>query len=383
MKLAHLQSTAETDSKRPKYQRIRDHLYSEIRAGRLAPGQSLPTEARLVESLGFSRHTVRQALAELENDGVIERVQGRGTFVTTEQQRLARQQVNVFAFIAPELQSGMYPSFLNGFQQACASCQHQTMVGNSGNDVGRQADLLMQMMVQAVGGIAIVPTTMPETPPHQIKLLQQSQIPVVMCHRSVQGVAAPSVVYSGREIGLLAGEHLRDQGHRRIAIVFMRRYSMVSEYERGLRDAFENAGISSDGVIAVEYGTDAAAPDPRAVEALQSSIAKLLAQPNRPTAIYCGNGNDAEIVYLQATKMGLSVPGDISLVCFNSTLRGHGLANRISTVAVDECELGRRAAELLHEMRTGKRAIDNEERFEFPASLLPGETVGPVSAGEA
>jgi GntR family transcriptional regulator of arabinose operon len=379
MKSTDLQSTTETDSRRPKYQRIRDHLYSEIRAGRLAPGQSLPTEARLVESLGFSRHTVRQALAELENDGVIERVQGRGTFVTTEQQRLARQQMNVFAFVAPELQSGMYPSFLHGFQQACASCQHQTMVGNSGNDVGRQADLLMQMMVQAVGGIAIVPTTMPETPSHQIKLLQQSQIPVVMCHRSVQGVAAPSVVYCGREIGLLAGEHLRDQGHRRIAIVFMRRYSMVSEYERGLRDAFENAGLSSDGVIAVEYGTDAAAPDPRAVEALQNSIAKLLSQPNRPTAIYCGNGNDAEIVYLQATKMGLSIPGDISLVCFNSTLRGHGLANRITTVAIDECELGRRAAELLHDMRTGKRALDNEERFEFRASLLPGETVGPAA----
>jgi GntR family transcriptional regulator len=75
MKSTDLQSTTETDSRRPKYQRIRDHLYSEIRAGRLAPGQSLPTEARLVESLGFSRHTVRQALAELENDGVIERVQ--------------------------------------------------------------------------------------------------------------------------------------------------------------------------------------------------------------------------------------------------------------------------------------------------------------------
>jgi DNA-binding LacI/PurR family transcriptional regulator len=288
--------------------------------------------------------------------------------------------MNVFAFIAPELQSGMYPSFLHGYHQACANRQHQTMVGSSGNDVGRQADLLMQMIVQAIGGIAIVPTTMPETPPHQIKLLQQSQIPVVMCHRGVQGVATPSVVYNGREMGLLAGEYLRDQGHRRITVLFMHRYSMACEYERGMRDAFESVGLSSDGITAVEYAVDPTIRHPRATESLQRTIASLLAQVDRPTAVFCGNAHDAEIVYLQATSMGLSIPGDLSLICVNSTLRGHGLASRISTVAVDECELGKKAAELLHEMRTGKRALDNEERIEFRASLLPGETIAPPSA---
>ena len=367
---------------RPKYQRVRDHLYAEILSGRLAPGLCLPTEAKLAESLGLSRQTVRQAFSALEDDGIIVRRRGLGTFVTTEQQRHSRRQLNVFAFVAPELQTGVSPAFLHGFQQACATCQHQTMVGNSGNDIGRQADLLVQLTVQSVGGIAIVPTTMPETPLHHIKLLQQSQIPVVMCHRRVQGIMAPSVVYSGREIGRMAGEHLRDHGHRQIAMLHMRRYSMVDDYERGLRDAFENVGLNSAGVISVGYETDLPSPNPQAVEALQNAIAMLLAKSDRPTAIYCGNGDDAETVYLQATSMGLSIPGDLSLVCFNSKLRGHGLAGRISTVAIDECELGRRGAELLYEMRSGKRAIDNDEQFQFQTSILPGETVGPATGSK-
>ena len=365
---------------RPKYQQVFDHLSGQIRSGHLAPGQPLPTEARLIESLGMSRTTIRQALAQLENDGVIERIQGRGTFVTTEQQRHSRQQLKVFAFVAPELQTGIYPSFLHGFQQTCSSYQHQAMIAGSNNDVGHQADVLIQMTVQAVGGVAIVPITRPETPAHQIQLLQQSQIPVVMCHRRIHGVTAPSVIYSGRKIGLMAGSHLREHGHRRIAMLHMRRYSIVDDYERGLRDAFENVGLSSAGVISVEYGTDFPSPNPAAVDALQKAIAMLLAKSDRPTAIYCGNGDDAETVYLQATSMGLSIPRDLSIVCFNSQLRGHGLAGRISTVAVDECGLGRRAAELLYEMRSGKRPLDNDEQFEFPTSMLSGETVGPAAA---
>src|SRR4051812_17403604 len=84
---------------RPKYQRVRDQLYAEIHSGRLEPGCSLPTEAKLAESMGLSRQTVRQAFAELEEDGVIIRVRGRGTFVATQQQRVAKKQSNLFAFI--------------------------------------------------------------------------------------------------------------------------------------------------------------------------------------------------------------------------------------------------------------------------------------------
>src|SRR5690606_3192507 len=196
-----------------KYQRILDHLMAEIFTGRLAPGNALPTEAELCRSLGMSRGTVRQALAELESSGFIYRVQGRGTFVTTEQQRQSRQQQDVFALIAPQLREGLYPSLVHGFEQATAGCQHQAVVSNSGNDVAKQGDLVLQMIDRAVGGVAMVPTTASATPVYQIRQLQEHQIPVVFCHRSVEGVSAPCVTWSGREVGLKAGAALRELGH--------------------------------------------------------------------------------------------------------------------------------------------------------------------------
>ena len=59
----------------------RDKIEELIQNNTLAPGDKLPKETKLAQMLGVSRITVREALRLLEEDGVIVRHQGRGTFV--------------------------------------------------------------------------------------------------------------------------------------------------------------------------------------------------------------------------------------------------------------------------------------------------------------
>src|SRR5258708_15204521 len=56
-------------------------LHDEIDRGVLAPGDALPTEQTLCDQFGVSRITVRRALADLAEQGYIERRQGVGSFV--------------------------------------------------------------------------------------------------------------------------------------------------------------------------------------------------------------------------------------------------------------------------------------------------------------
>jgi GntR family transcriptional regulator len=66
----------------PLYATIAGRAEARIRAGEWAPGDRLPPERELCGDLGVSRATLRQALAELEQRGLVSRHQGRGTFVT-------------------------------------------------------------------------------------------------------------------------------------------------------------------------------------------------------------------------------------------------------------------------------------------------------------
>jgi len=66
----------------PIYQQLVDSLSSAIKSGELSHGSKLPTVQEVSEELKVARGTVKRAYDELEHAGLIEKVQGRGTFVS-------------------------------------------------------------------------------------------------------------------------------------------------------------------------------------------------------------------------------------------------------------------------------------------------------------
>lgn len=68
--------------KTPLYKTIYDDIYMKIQNGTYAVGDLLPSEMELEAFYNVSRTPVRQALNELENDGYIYRLQGKGSFVS-------------------------------------------------------------------------------------------------------------------------------------------------------------------------------------------------------------------------------------------------------------------------------------------------------------
>jgi GntR family transcriptional regulator len=74
----------------PKYHRVADQIRRLIRNGMYGPGDQMPTEASLADRFRVSLPTVRQAIAVLRAEGLLESRQGVGTFVKSEQ-RLQRR----------------------------------------------------------------------------------------------------------------------------------------------------------------------------------------------------------------------------------------------------------------------------------------------------
>ena len=65
----------------PKYVQIQNYILQKIESGEYAAGDKIPSEIELARQFDVSRLTVNTAVKELANSGIVERVQGKGTFV--------------------------------------------------------------------------------------------------------------------------------------------------------------------------------------------------------------------------------------------------------------------------------------------------------------
>jgi GntR family transcriptional regulator len=92
----------------PLYYQLENILREKIRSGELAEDEKLPTENELIEQYGVSRITVRQALSTLVKEGLVERIPGRGTFVT--KRPLAKGTMRLTGFIEDTIGAGMEAS---------------------------------------------------------------------------------------------------------------------------------------------------------------------------------------------------------------------------------------------------------------------------------
>ncbi|MGJ4939490.1 GntR family transcriptional regulator [Bradyrhizobium sp. HKCCYLS1011] len=90
-----------SDARLPLYQRLRDHLAERIASHAWRPGEAIPTEAELAAAHGLSIGTVRKAIDCLVAEGILERQQGRGTYV-----RRARFNSSLFRFFRFQSESG-------------------------------------------------------------------------------------------------------------------------------------------------------------------------------------------------------------------------------------------------------------------------------------
>lgn len=66
----------------PLWRQVADDIAAQVKSGELPPGSRLPAEPELAEIYGVARGTVRRAVAELREGGVVVVSRGLGTFVT-------------------------------------------------------------------------------------------------------------------------------------------------------------------------------------------------------------------------------------------------------------------------------------------------------------
>lgn len=95
------------DNYAPIYLQIKNMILNDIKEGKLAPGHKVLSERDLAEMFNTSRMTARHALLELENEGIIERRLGLGSFISSN--KIIRDFMTFESFTKTMLGKGLNP----------------------------------------------------------------------------------------------------------------------------------------------------------------------------------------------------------------------------------------------------------------------------------
>ena len=105
---------------------------------------------------------------------------------------------------------------------------------------------------------------------------------------------------------------------------------------------------------------------------------ELLDLPDRPSAIFAGNDQQALGVYEAARQRGLRIPQDLSVVGFDDLPVARWVSPPLTTVRQPLAEMGRAAAEMLGGLIEG--APLRSRRLELSTELITRESTGPAGA---
>ncbi|MEM7576023.1 MAG: GntR family transcriptional regulator [Planctomycetota bacterium] len=311
---------------RPLYKIVKQSLIDAIEAGTFKPGSRLPSTKEISRQMSVSLVTAHRALQELVTGGVLERTQGRGTFVI-ERSRRASPRYRLGVWMQPEASMADYyhSQLFEGMRQAAQDRQVELMVTRMQQDPTAGAD----------GVLVINPTT--ESLSHVTDRLGKDQaVAVVGARSAVADVASFDV--DNRQLAEQAVRHLYKLGHRRIAYVGGAGELPNSVDRReGFAAACNAMGMGQDDCPVFE----AKAWQLDAKEKMD--LSRLLNGPGRPTAVFAGGYYLALDLYEVASGLGLGVPDDLSVVGVDNPPSSSYLSPALTTFAQPLIELGNQA----------------------------------------
>jgi LacI family transcriptional regulator len=253
------------------------------------------------------------------------------------------------------------PFFTDVVHGAEAVAEHHgamVIVCNSGEDIARERRHLEMLEEQRVLGVLITPVD--DSRESQLELLIGRGTPVVLVDRGAGQRNRCSVAVDDVLGGHLAGAHLVEQGHARIAFVggpvngparsmphgrdpdYSFSIRQVADRHEGLANALSEAGNRPPSVITTANLTVAAG---------RRAVAELADLPadSRPTAVFCANDLVALGALQEMTLRGWKVPDDIAIVGYDDIDFAAAAAVPLSSVRQPREQLGRSAAQLLLE----------------------------------
>ena len=351
-----------------KYERIVSWVQTEIENGALSRGDKLPSENELMERFRVSRQTVRRAMEELTEKGVVEGRRGSGTYVTVNTRRYTAGKEIRIAVMLTYVDTYIFPSIIKGIESVLSSEGCTLQIAMTDNAVEKERMLLKEFIhTQSVDGIIAetVKSALPNPNMELYREIENMGIPVLFVNSYYKELDIPHISMDDRKAGYLAAKHLAECGHTRIGGIFKADDGQGHLRYAGYTDALmeQEIKIRGDQVIWI---------DSEELRTMGEESAKFLKRLKGCTSCVCYNDETAYKIVEIFRKSGYRVPEDLSVVGIDNSGLAKFCPVPLTSVENPVEKLGRTAAE-----RMTWKIFRNEEMetVEFEPQLIMRNSV--------
>ncbi|MBD2872069.1 GntR family transcriptional regulator [Paenibacillus arenilitoris] len=321
----------------PKYRQVKDYVLLQIENNELGEDGRIPSESEFSKLLDVSSITVRKALTELVNEGVIYRVRGRGSFVSNRASMPADKAPHYVTLIisGKDMNDSSYMQIIKGIQSYLSQQDCKLIIEFVENDFEQERELVLKLTLTETRGLLIYSAD-PDAAKAYLNELRKKRMPFVMLDRSPPGYPADSVTCNNHDGAYEAVQYLIAQGYTRIGFAAYD-FHLSTEADRynGYRHALSDAGL---------------APSPDIMflrKALDYSEMASLIRRGELTALFCANDRRALEAIDRLSMLGVRIPDQLSVMGFDDFEGSKFAKVPLSTVKQYFENLGYEGAKLL------------------------------------
>lgn len=274
--------------------------------------------------------------------------------------------------IFPTIDNAIFAKAIDSLQRRLAEAGHQLLIATNDYSPATEEGQALNLLTRGADGLLLCGIGQR---PALLARLKARAVPVVhvMSWPPPPGLAC--VGFDNARAMAQVVRYLLDLGHRRIAMLagVTRDNDRAAARLAGVRDALAAAGLELPPVYVAErrYGLAAA----------REGLQQLMRPPTPPTAVICGNDVLAFGALLEAQRLGIEVPRELSIVGFDDLELASHLQPALTTVHVPAEAMWRAAAEqvlaMLRMLRGGEAPPDVEVEVSL---VVRGSTAPPATS---
>ena len=338
-----------------KYQMIADEIKEKIIAQIFKLNEPITPELQLQKEYQVSRHTVRQAIAILVNEGYLRKEKGSGTYVDDAYKKVSesRKKQKTIGVITTYLSDYIFPSIIRGIEKTLSEQGYSLLLASTNNDHQQEKNCLEKMLQFGVDGLIVEPTKSNEYNPNlalYVRLREQG-IPMVMINAVYEELAVASICVDDVKVGFKATEYLIQQGHQRLLFV-TKIDDLQGKYRmKGFIRACEAYGVQFSPEDIITYTTDSRGE-------IGEKVLKQLKE-SACTGLICYNDQIASQLLDEVITSGYQVPQQLSIIGNDDSSLSQVGPVKLTTLSHPKEQMGKEAAEwIIHTIQTGNPEED-------------------------